>query len=139
MTNQEIYELMTRFDSSSLTQMKLTRKDFSIELSRGASCVAAPGTDIPGSATSPAQTVAPAGSYISAPLVGTFYTAPSPDAPPFIAVGDRVQKGQKVCLIEAMKMMSEITAPCDCIIEELLQSSGTLVSFDAPLIRYKEV
>ena len=72
-------------------------------------------------------------------MVGTFYAAPSPDQPPFVALGDKVTKGQTVCLIEAMKMMSEIPAPCDGIIEEILQDDGALVSFGAPLVRYRTV
>ena len=49
----------------------------------------------------------------------------------------QVKKGETLCLIEAMKMMSEVPAPCDCVIEEILKDSGALVSFGEPLIRYK--
>ena len=52
--------------------------------------------------------------------------------------GDKVQKGQTVCLMEAMKMMSEVKAPCDCVIEAVLQEDGALVSFGDALIRYRE-
>ena len=82
--------------------------------------------------------VADAGTLVKAPLVGTFYRAPSPDSKPFVSVGDRVQKGQTVCLIEAMKMMNEIAAPIDGVVEEILVENGDLVAFDAPLIRIKE-
>ena len=77
------------------------------------------------------------GEAITAPLVGTFYAAPAPDQPPFVSVGDRVKKGQTVCLIEAMKMMSEIPAPCDCEITAVLKENGALVSFREPLFRYQ--
>ena len=77
------------------------------------------------------------GEAITAPLVGTFYAAPAPDQPPFVSVGDRVKKGQTVCLIEAMKMMSEVPAPCDCIIEAVLKENGELAAFGEPLLRYK--
>ena len=50
-----------------------------------------------------------------------------------------MKKGQTVCLMEAMKMMNEVTAPCDCVIEALLLEDGALVSFGAPLLRYKAV
>ena len=53
-------------------------------------------------------------------------------------VGLNVQKGQTVCLMEAMKMMSEVKAPCDCVIEAILQEDGALVSFGDDLIRYRE-
>ena len=126
MTNEEIYDLMDRFERSALQSLKLSREGFSIELCRAAPAPAAP--------AAPAQEEM---SAVTAPLVGTFYAAPAPDQAPFVAVGDRVKKGQTVCLIEAMKMMSEVPAPCDCVIEEILKDSGALVSFGEPLIRYK--
>ena len=100
--------------------------------------------------SSPAAAAAPAASAaapapaeelpaITAPLVGTFYAAPAPDQAPFVLPGDRVSKGQTVCLIEAMKMMSEVPAPCDCVIEEVLKAGGKLVSFEEPLFRYRAV
>ena len=76
---------------------------------------------------------------MKAPLVGCYYSAPAPDQPPFVSVGDRVKKGQTLCLIEAMKMMSEIPAPCDCVIEAVLKENGALVAYQEPLFRYKAV
>jgi acetyl-CoA carboxylase biotin carboxyl carrier protein len=138
MTNQEIYDLIACFERSSLQTLRLSRQDFSIELSRGGAAAAAPAAP----AAMPAPAAAPApreadGEAITAPLVGTFYTAPAPDQPPFVKVGDRVKKGQTVCLIEAMKMMSEVPAPCDCIIEAVLKDNGELAAFGEPLLRYK--
>ena len=78
------------------------------------------------------------GLFIKAPMVGTFYVASSPDAQPYVNPGDAVHAGDTVCMLEAMKMMSEVSAPCDCIIEEVLVADGELVSFDQPLIRYRE-
>ena len=142
MTNQEIYDLMDRFQRSTIHSMKLSTQDVTIEFAKApvaavpvqaapaAAAVAAPASD----AQAPAQPELPA---ISAPLVGTFYAAPAPDQAPFVAVGDRVKKGQTVCLIEAMKMMSEVPAPCDCVIEEILKADGELVAFGEALLRYK--
>ena len=139
MTNQEIYDLIACFERSSLQTLRLSRQDFSIELSRGGSAAAAP--PAPAAMTAPAAvSAAPReadGEAITAPLVGTFYAAPAPDQPPFVSVGDRVKKGQTVCLIEAMKMMSEVPAPCDCIIEAVLKENGELAAFGEPLLRYK--
>ena len=140
MTNQEIYDLIACFERSSLQTLRLSRQDFSIELSRGGSAAAAPAAP----AAMPAPAAAPApreadGEAITAPLVGTFYAAPAPDQPPFVSVGDRVKKGQTVCLIEAMKMMSEVPAPCDCVIEEILKANGELVAFGEPLFHYRAV
>lgn len=131
MTKQEIFDLMGRFESSTLSSMKLSTQEFTIELTRGGGAPAPAVQAVPSSAP---EADAPA---VKAPLVGTFYAAPGPDQAPFVSVGDRVKKGQTVCLIEAMKMMSEIPAPCDCVIGEILKSSGDLVSFGEPLLRYQ--
>ena len=140
MTNQEIFDLVACFDRSTAQTMKLSTQEFTIELTRGgaAAPAAAPPGAVPAAVCPPAPPPpAPAGPANDAPLVGTFYAAPSPDQAPFVLPGDRVSKGQTVCLIEAMKMMSEVPAPCDCVIEEILKDSGALVSFGEPLIRYK--
>lgn len=138
MTNQEIFYLMDRFQRSSLRSMKLSCQDFSIELEQGASAAAAAA---PAAAPAPTAAAAPApqpeSPVISAPLVGTYYAASAPDQPPFVNTGDRVKKGQTVCLIEAMKMMSEVPAPCDCVIEEVLKANGELAAFGEPLFRYR--
>ena len=138
MTNQEIFDLMDRFQRSSLRSMKLSCQDFSIELEQGASAAAAAA---PAAAPAPTAAAAPApqpeSPVISAPLVGTYYAASAPDQPPFVNPGDRVKKGQTVCLIEAMKMMSEVPAPCDCVIEEVLKANGELAAFGEPLFRYR--
>lgn len=138
MTNQEIFDLMDRFQRSSLRSMKLSCQEFSIELEQGASAAAAAA---PAAAPVPAAAAAPApqpeSPVISAPLVGTYYAASAPDQPPFVNTGGRVKKGQTVCLIEAMKMMSEVPAPCDCVIEEVLKANGELAAFGEPLFRYR--
>ena len=135
MTNQEIFDLMDRFQRSSLRAMKLSCQDFSIELEQGAPAAAAPAAVPAPPAAAPAPQAE--GPVISAPLVGTYYAAPAPEQPPFVAAGDRVKKGQTVCLIEAMKMMSEVPAPCDCVIEEVLKANGELAAFGEPLFRYR--
>ena len=138
MTNQEIYDLMDRFQRSSLRSMKLSCQDFTIELEQGAP--AAPAAAAPAAVPAP-PAAAPAsqaeGPVISAPLVGTYYAASAPDQPPFVTAGDRVKKGKTVCLIEAMKMMSEVPAPCDCVIEEVLKANGELAAFGEALFRYR--
>jgi acetyl-CoA carboxylase biotin carboxyl carrier protein len=138
MTDQELFALMDRFDAGQAVTLKLTRKDFSLELSKVGAVPAqpAPLPNIP----APETTVAgPKGDVLSAPLVGTYYAAPAPDAAPFVSAGDSVSKGQPVCLIEAMKLMNEITAPCDCVVEELFCQDGQLLEFDAPILRYRPV
>ena len=137
MTNQEIYDLIACFDRSTAQTMRLSMQDFTVELTRGgAQAPAAPAAAAGGAEVVPAP--APrAKETINAPLVGTFYAAPAPEQPPFVMPGDRVEKGRTVCLIEAMKTMIEVPAPCDCVIEEVLKANGELASFGEALMRYK--
>lgn len=135
MKTQDIKALIDLFDQSTATMMKITEGNFQIELQCGGSQVVEH-TALTAQPTTPKKQL---GSTVNAPLVGTYYAAPSPDAPPFVTVGQQVKKGQAICLIEAMKMMSEVPAPCDCIVEELLQEDGALLPFDAPILRYRAV
>lgn len=137
MTNQELNDLLARFEGSSLSKLKLSTQEFTIEMERAVSAPTAP--VIPAAAAAPAAPVSaePEGDAITAPMVGTFYTAPTPDQPPFVQVGDRVKKGDPLCLLEAMKMMSEVTAPCDCEITAVLKENGALVSFGDGLFGYR--
>jgi len=79
------------------------------------------------------------GELITSPMVGTFYQAPSPDSPPYVRVGDKVKKGQTLCIIEAMKIMNELEAEFDCEILEILVEDGQPVEFDTPLFRVKRL
>lgn len=74
---------------------------------------------------------------ISAPMVGTFYRAPSPDAEPFVEVGDQIKAGQVICVIEAMKLMNEITADLDCEIVDILLKNGQPVEYQQPIFRVR--
>ena len=74
---------------------------------------------------------------IKAPLVGTFYSSPSPDSPPFIKIGDHIKKGQTICIIEAMKIFNEIESEHDGIVSEILVQDSTPVEFDQDLIKLK--
>ena len=73
--------------------------------------------------------------HITSPMVGTFYIAPNPESPPFVAVGDHVRKGQVVCIIEAMKLMNEIESDYDGVVSERLAENAEGVEFDQPLFR----
>jgi acetyl-CoA carboxylase biotin carboxyl carrier protein len=75
------------------------------------------------------------GTFITSPFVGTFYRAPSPDAPSFVEVGQTVRKGQVVCIVEAMKLMNEIEAEADGKVEEVLVKNGEHVEYGQHLIR----
>lgn len=75
----------------------------------------------------------PEGEQVKSPIVGTFYRSPSPDASPFVQTGDRVEAGQTLCIIEAMKIMNEIEAEFAGTVEKILVEDGTPVEFDQPL------
>ena len=137
----EIKALMDRFDTSACTVLELEEGNLRLRLEKGTAPVsvapeiqAAPAA--PGAAA-PQPAPAEEGQTLNAPLVGTYYASAAPDQPPFVKAGDKVNKGQTVCLMEAMKMMSEIPAPCDCVIEEVLKADGQLAAFDEPLFRYQ--
>ncbi len=142
---ESIYALMERFERSALSGLELEQNGTRLKLEKGGQAVAVPAAAPVAAAAVAAAAVQPAapapaqeeGEYIKAPLVGTFYAAAGPDAAPFVKVGDQVKKGQTVCILEAMKMMSEIPAPMDCVIEEILVDNGALAAFDAPLFRVR--
>ncbi|NLP29358.1 MAG: acetyl-CoA carboxylase biotin carboxyl carrier protein [Clostridia bacterium] len=74
---------------------------------------------------------------IKAPMVGTFYPAPSPDSEPFVTVGKAVKKGDVVCIIEAMKLMNEIECEGNGTVAEILVNEGDMVEYGQPLFKIK--
>ena len=120
-----------------LTGLEVTENDRVVRLERNP----APQT------TAPAQTVqvgdVPQSAAnedlieISSPMVGVFYAAPAEDADPYVQVGDRVKKGQTLCIVEAMKLMNEIVAETDGQIVEICAQNGQVVDFGCPLFRIK--
>ena len=136
-------------DDAGLAELEYETADVSVRLSRvtGAApvapvaAVAAPApaaapTAAP-AATAPAADSADAASHpgaVTSPMVGTVYTAPEPDAPSFIAVGDAVKKGQTILIVEAMKVMNPITAPADGTVTQILIQNAQPVEFGEVLI-----
>lgn len=133
---QELYSLMDRFAASGLTALEWEREGERVALRRE-------GTVSPALAAAPAPVptvqAAEEGEVVSAPLVGVFYAAPAPEEPPYVTAGAQVKKGDTLCLIEAMKMMSEVPAPADCVVEEVLAQDGEAVGVGAPLFRIRRV
>ncbi|MFC0269264.1 acetyl-CoA carboxylase biotin carboxyl carrier protein [Kushneria aurantia] len=76
----------------------------------------------------------PAGHQVVSPMVGTFYRAPAPGAKSFVEVGQSVKKGDTICIVEAMKMMNQIEADKDGVIDAILVEDGEPVEFDQPMI-----
>lgn len=77
------------------------------------------------------------GNKLVSPMVGTFYASPSPDKPPFVKVGDKVKKGQTICIIEAMKLLNEIESDHDGEIVKILVNNESMVEFGQPLFLIK--
>ena len=74
---------------------------------------------------------------VSSPMVGTFYESASPTADPFVKVGDKVKKGQVLCIVEAMKLMNEIESDADGEVVEICTKNGEMVEYGAPLFKLK--
>ncbi|HHH72284.1 MAG TPA: acetyl-CoA carboxylase biotin carboxyl carrier protein [Sulfuricurvum sp.] len=141
MDMRQIKALLQEFDESGLSRLKISKEGFEIELEKAVTAVA-PASSVtaaasPTPAAAPAPATAPAavphGDEILSPMVGTFYSAPSPDSAPFVKVGDTVKKGQVIAILEAMKIMNELEAEFDCRILDILVSDGQAVEYDMPL------
>lgn len=150
MEMKQINALITKFDESGLSKIKINKDGFEIEMEKATGLVAAPVQAV--AAPAPAVAAAPAavssapaasapisGDTIDSPMVGTYYAAPSPDSPPFVKVGDTVKKGQAVAVLEAMKIMNELEAEFDCKIIEILVKDGQAVEYDMPLFVVEKI
>ena len=137
----EIKELIQALEASSLTSLEISQGETSVKLEKNymqpsAILQAAPAEQpvvIANAASEAAPAVQKKGSAVSCPLVGVFYAAPSPNDAPFVAVGDTVKKGDVLCIVEAMKLMNEITAEEDGVITEICAENGQVVEYGQPL------
>ena len=77
--------------------------------------------------------------FIKSPIVGTFYSKSSPDVEPFVQKGDKVSKGDIVCIVEAMKLMNEINAEFNCEIVEIMAQEGKMVQYGQELFKVKKL
>lgn len=132
-------ELMKELD---LTGLEITEDNRVVRLERTAPAVireTAAVSSVPAPAVSAAPAVKEDTDYISvkSPIVGVFYAAPAENADPYVTVGDHVKKGQILCLVEAMKLMNEITAEEDGVISEICVTNGRVVEFGTELFRIK--
>ncbi|MBQ3772995.1 MAG: acetyl-CoA carboxylase biotin carboxyl carrier protein [Pseudobutyrivibrio sp.] len=149
---KEIKELLKAFDESESSYFSLKQDGVNIKLKKQSETVAVSVAPVAQAAPvampqASAQAVPTAastteaeepkedtdGTKVLAPLVGVFYAAPTPEASAYVQVGDTVKEGQILCLIEAMKMMSEITAPKDGVIKKIYVKNQDVVGFEDPL------
>ena len=149
MTNKEIKELLQIFDESGVAEMEVQRGDNRLRLRRAPmvheltshSAPAAAHIHAPAPAPAPAPAAAaqkgsapdPSHTLIKSPIVGTYYDAPSPEAGPFVKVGDVVEPGQVLCIIESMKLMNEIEAEIAGTLVHKLVENGRPVEYGEAL------
>ena len=156
---RKIKKLIELLEESSLTEIEIVEGEESVRLSRGAKAAEAPasyglppnvqaaawsapmmggagGTTAPAGAeaaeASPQEEI-PEGEVVRAPMVGTYYAASSPGAAPYVQVGDRVNEGDTLCIIEAMKMMNQIEADVSGVIKSIRVQNGEPVEYGQTL------
>jgi acetyl-CoA carboxylase biotin carboxyl carrier protein len=148
---KEIKELIALMRKNDLSVFKMEKEGFKITLKKGtdfqpvittaapvalqaapvaAATVSAPDTPVEPKETSNLR-------EITSPMVGTFYASPSPEAPPFVAVGQEVTEDTVVCIMEAMKVMNEIKAECRGVIAEIVAENGKPVQFGQVLFKVR--
>ena len=158
MDHKELRELIEIISRSNFSSFELEREGFRLKLVKDEGVVVAapsvpppapsaalpaePRREAPGAAPSPpaaAPLAEPDDGLVTlpSPIVGTYYEAPSPGAPPFVKIGDRVGKGQVLCIVEAMKLMNEIESEIDAEVVEILASNGQPVEFGELLFRLR--
>ncbi len=157
----EIKALIELVAEKQITEFELERGDFRLRIQRGSTAEARPQTLILPPVHAPAATPAPAVveappqvvaappvaapaapaeenlHIITSPIVGTFYRSPSPTADAFVKIGDNIEKGSTLCIIEAMKLMNEITSEVSGTIAKILVENGQPVEYGQPLFGIK--
>ncbi|MPY07539.1 acetyl-CoA carboxylase biotin carboxyl carrier protein [Moraxella catarrhalis] len=136
---KKIRELLDLMEEKDLLNLEYGHDDKYISLTRNTAVQTVATTQVV-SATPSASTpvaVKPSGQLETSPMVGVFYSAPSPNDPPFVKVGQKVEAGDTLGIIEAMKIMNPLEATQSGIIEEILVNNAEVVEFGQPVIRYK--
>jgi len=144
---RKVKKLIELLEESNINEIEIKEGEESVRISRGAQSIApvyhaqtyAAPQPMAAPAAAPAPVAAepvaaaPNGHVVRSPMVGTFYSAPSPSSPSFTAVGKSVKIGDVICIIEAMKMMNQIEADKAGVVEAILAEDGQPVEFDQPL------
>ena len=147
---RKIRKLIELLQETGISEIEIKEGEESLRLSRHASTAnpsltyaAAPIMPVHHQATTPAApatvtheppvAAALSGHALRSPMVGTLYTSPSPDAPPFVSVGQTIKAGDTLCIIEAMKMFNEVEADKNGVIKAILVKNGDPVEYDEPL------
>lgn len=138
---EKIRTLIALMEEKDLVNLEISSKNENISLTRhydapAPTMMAAPNAGVTSIATE-AKATMKAGSVETSPMVGVFYSAPSPNDPPFAKVGQKVQAGDTLGIIEAMKIMNPLEATQSGVIDEILVNNSDVVQFGQPVIRYK--
>ena len=140
---RKVKKLIELLDDSGIAEIEITEGEESVRISRYAASVPAAAAPVamaaapaaPAAAPAPSEPAAPAeapeedGYEVTAPMVGSFYAASSPGAAPYVQVGDRVNEGDTLCIIEAMKMMNQIEADVSGVIKSIRLQHGEPVDY----------
>lgn len=148
MNIRELKELIDLVKASELTELEWERSGVRVKICRApaplvrhlATESAVPGVNVPQGApgvegSASGEATKDAGVVIRSPIVGTFYRSASPGAPPYVEVGDRVRRGQILCIVEAMKLLNEIEAEVDGMVAEVLVENARPVEYGEGLFR----
>jgi acetyl-CoA carboxylase biotin carboxyl carrier protein len=145
---RKVKKLIELLDESGIAEIEITEGEEAVRISRYATSApvapalapAAPAPQAPSPAAAPMQPAEPAavptdedGYIVPAPMVGTYYSASSPGAAPYVQVGDRVSEGDTLCIIEAMKMMNQIEADVSGVIKSIRVQNGEPVEYGQAL------
>jgi len=144
---RKLKKLIDLVQESGIAELEITEGEEKVKIVKGGAvslseAAAAPGASPAGPESAPSQAVAPPaaapeagqeGHVVKAPMVGTFYRSPSPDAKVFVEVGQTVKEGEAICIIEAMKLMNEIEADASGIVKAVLVENGQPVEYGQPL------
>jgi acetyl-CoA carboxylase biotin carboxyl carrier protein len=148
---RKVKKLIELLEDSNIQEIEIKEGEESVRISRGGSVVAAAPVALaaapaPVAAPQPTASAAPAaeaaapshsGTAVKSPMVGTFYRSPAPDAPSFVEVGQTVNKGDVICIVEAMKMMNQIESDISGTVEAILVTDGQPIEFDQELVIIK--
>jgi len=145
---RKLKKLIDLVQESGIAELEITEGEEKVKIVRGGVVSVSPPAGAPAAAAAPVAPAAPAaavpaapaetaaapeGPVVKAPMVGTFYRSPSPDAKAFVEVGQTVKEGQTVCIIEAMKLMNEIESDASGVVKAILVENGQPVEYGQPL------
>jgi acetyl-CoA carboxylase biotin carboxyl carrier protein len=140
---EQIKDLMNHLEASKLSKLIFKKGDFELHLEKEPANLPRPRalpveteylSEAPSKAERAPRVDAP-GTFVTSPMVGTFYGSPAPDQPSFVKVGDKVTENTVVCIVEAMKVMNEVKAGMSGIVAEILADSSQPVEFGTRLLR----